>query len=196
MTLYLESIRIQDGVVQNYDYHLVRARESCRGFVFPSIVELEDCNPYPIGRVKCRVVYGCCGVLSVEYFRYEFPIIRSLSLVDGGDIDYSRKYYDRCALDFLYGCRGLSDDILISRGGMVTDSYFCNLVFSCRGGRLYTPSSPLLSGVKRQELLDSGLVSVSSISVDDLCGFEFVYLVNSMLDLGDVCPIPISSCGF
>ncbi len=192
MTMFLESLCIDNGVAKNYHYHLERVRRAIGGSVFPSAGELERGNPYPLGRVKCRVVYGRDGVQMVEYLQYERPRIESLMVVQGGDVDYSHKYHQRGALDHLYAQRGAAHDIIIVKNGMITDSYFCNLVFCGANGGLYTPTTPLLRGVRRQELLDSGKISALCIKAADLQQFQSVYLINSMLDLGDVPPIPIN----
>lgn len=177
---YIETIRIDDNIVQNIGYHTARMSRN-------TIVELpplEMLNPYKIGRVKCRIVYSSTEIVSVEFMPYILPTINSLRIVENSEIVYDRKYLDRSVLNELYSKRGDCDDILICKEGLVTDSYFCNVIFQ-RGEKLYTPESPLLAGTKRQKLIDNRVVDTCRISCDDIASFDSVCLVNAMIDLSD-----------
>lgn len=181
----IETICIVDGEASHVEYHNRRAGFALPEPILPSGLGLES------GRVKWRFVYGE-GAEEQDFTPYVLPSIRSLQCVDGGDIDYARKYEDRAALNALFARRGSCDDVLIIRDGWVTDTSFCNVVFENEEG-LFTPSHPLLEGTKRRFLLDRGIIAERDIAVNDIASYDRVRLVNAMLDLADEIVVPIES---
>jgi len=143
------------------------------------------------GLYKCRVLYQDT-IEVIELHKYQIRPINSVKLVHHDSIDYSYKYENRTELSELFSNRGEADDILIIRDGFVTDSYYCNVAFRDSDGHWRTPSTPLLHGTKRRQLLDSGLIIEQDIRVDDLPRFSEVSLFNSMIELGEV-RIPIQN---
>jgi 4-amino-4-deoxychorismate lyase len=81
----------------------------------------------------------------------------------------------------LLGLRADCDDIIIIKDGYVTDTSFSNLVFS-EGEQLFTPSSFLLNGTKRQQLLRDGKIKEKEIKMADINKYSNVFLINSMAD--------------
>ena len=77
------------------------------------------------------------------------------------------------------------------KNNLVTDSYYANLAFY-DGSNWLTPKSYLLPGVKRQYLLEMGLISEIEISLVDIQSFQKISLINAMLNLGEI-EIPVSS---
>lgn len=184
---YIETIRIDNNVVQNISYHTHRMSKNTT-IALPS---LERLNPHKRGRVKCRIVYNPAEIISIEFMPYTLPTIGSLMIVENSEISYERKYLDRGALNELYLKRDHCDDILICKNGLITDSYFCNVIFK-KDDKLYTPNSPLLAGTKRQKLIDKKIITECRISCDDIYKYDAVYLVNAMIDLSDNLSIPIA----
>ncbi len=177
---YIETIRIDNNKAQNIGYHTARMSQNTM-ITLPS---LERLNPHKTGRVKCRIVYNSAEIISTEFTPYTLPIINSLKIVEAPEIVYDKKYLDRSALNELYSKRGDLDDILICKDGLITDSYFCNVIFQ-KGEKLYTPTSSLLAGTKRQSLIDNKIITPHKISCDDITSYDAVYLVNAMIDLSD-----------
>jgi 4-amino-4-deoxychorismate lyase len=87
-------------------------------------------------------------------------------------------------------CGESCDDILILQNGYLTDASYANLAFF-DGKIWYTPRTPLLAGVRRQFLLDSGRIQTADIRKDDLPSFTSVSLINAMIDL-DLVTVPVS----
>lgn len=184
----IETIRIENGVPVLLPLHIERMRASCRelfGSAPPSL-PMSALVPPPAlrnGRVKCRIVYGT-EVGRVEFMRYEPCAVRSLRLVSAGVVDYHLKYADRSCLELLRAARGGADEVLIIRDGLVTDTSFSNIV--CRAGhRLLTPARPLLKGVMRRFLLESGMAEEAEITPGMLlpgnsAGITEIILVNAM----------------
>lgn len=145
--------------------------------------------------VKCRVVYSD-RIESVEYHPYTPRQIRSLKIVECDDIDYHLKSLDRTVLSRLHDARGEADEVIISKGGLITDTSYSNLIF-CNGETFLTPETPLLKGVMRQWLLDNGLVHTYPLTEKDILpgnslGISSVILINAMLPPHVIPPVPIT----
>lgn len=133
------------------------------------------------GVYKLRVAYRGDEVTKVDIDRYVPKVIETLRVVDGGDYDYSLKSEDRIGLTRLHEMRGVCDDVLITKGGMVTDTSFCNILFS-DGERWVTPKSYLLAGTCRARLIDESIVTEEEVCVSDIKRFKYFMPVNAMLD--------------
>ncbi len=187
MCRYIETIRIEKGRLRNIAYHDRRMNEVRREvWGVDRSVSLEtyiDASPYE-ERTRCRVTYGR-DVESVEFFPYQIRPVHSLQLVRGGQIEYRRKRADRSELNALFACRGEADDVLIVRGGLLTDTSIANIALG-DGTGWYTPASPLLEGTQRACLLDAGMIRPLDIHADDLSRFQKIRLFNAMIDFGEI----------
>ncbi|UXX79020.1 aminotransferase class IV [Reichenbachiella carrageenanivorans] len=188
MSQFIESICCEDGEALLLDLHQARLNRTfftnygllARPMKLAKIIRKVPSKE----KHKCKVVYDKDN-FTIDFQSYQTPTIETLQIVEGGNIDYRFKYENRRALDQLYTLRADQDNIIIVKDGSVTDSYFANLAFY-DGEEWWTPDSPLLEGVRRQSLLDQGLIQKTTISLDDLGKFEKVSLINAMLDLGVV----------
>lgn len=193
-TLYpfIETIRLENGRFCLADYHIGRMRRTCAetyGTDAPPLDLTGDSVPprFRTGTVKCRVRYGR-DIGCVEFEAYSPRAVRSLRMVDAGQLDYHLKYADRSALEALDRLRGGADGILIVRDGLVTDTGYSNIV-CVAGDRLLTPRTPLLHGVMRAWMLDTGLAEEADITPGMLrpasgSGITRVCMVNAMLPPG------------
>lgn len=187
MCRYIETIRIEKGRLRNIAYHDRRMNEVRREVWgvdrSASLETYIDASPYE-ERTRCRVTYGR-DVESVEFFPYQIRPVHSLQLVRGGQIEYRRKWADRSELNALFACRGEADDVLIVRGGLLTDTSIANIALG-DGTGWYTPASPLLEGTQRACLLDAGMIRPLDIYADDLSRFQKIRLFNAMIDFGEI----------
>lgn len=187
MCRYIETIRIEKGRLRNIAYHDRRMNEVRREVWgvdrSASLETYIDASPYE-ERTRCRVTYGR-DVESVEFFPYQIRPVHSLQLVRGGQIEYRRKRADRSDLNALFACRGEADDVLIVRGGLLTDTSIANIALG-DGTGWYTPASPLLEGTQRACLLDAGMIRPLDIHADDLSRFQKIRLFNAMIDFGEI----------
>lgn len=187
MCRYIETIRIEKGRLRNIAYHDRRMNEVRREVWgvdrSASLETYIDASPYE-ERTRCRVTYGR-DVESVEFFPYQIRPVHSLQLVRGGQIEYRRKRADRSELNALFACRGEADDVLIVRGGLLTDTSIANIALG-DGTDWYTPASPLLEGTQRACLLDAGMIRPLDIHADDLFRFQKIRLFNAMIDFGEI----------
>ncbi|NTV18254.1 MAG: 4-amino-4-deoxychorismate lyase, partial [Bacteroidales bacterium] len=144
MMTFIETIKIENGIAHNLDLHLERATRTCfhhfgarTVLPFDAIIN-EIRSSHSEGIYKLRIIYaGKIEHYTIE--KYQPKIVKTLKIVDGGNIDYSFKYEDRLPLNKLLDLRGDCDDIIIIKEGYVTDTSFSNLVFS-EGEQLFTPS--------------------------------------------------------
>lgn len=201
--LFFESIKIKNGKVFNLPLHMQRmnqARSAFGGNLFSlqDVVLYMEANPMPQdlskAMVKCRLVYNLREMVSIEYVPYHLRTINTLKLVEAENINYGHKFADRSPINKLLEMKGNSDEILIVQDGFITDTSFSNLVFRNNTG-LFTPSSYLLNGTKRQLLLQNGIIQEIAIAVGDLKKYEAVYLINALIDIEDEVCVAIADIG-
>lgn len=185
---YIETIKIDNGTLCNFAYHQSRMHQTA-AVTLPKIIIPEE---FKIGVVKCRVVYNNADIIGTTFSHYTLPAIRSLTIIEAPNIDYSRKYEDRSQLDAIYAKKGKTDDILISQNGYLTDTSFCNIVLENNDG-LFTPNTPLLPGTKRRKLIENGTITPRKITINDLKNYHTIRLINAMIDLSDNISINITN---
>jgi 4-amino-4-deoxychorismate lyase len=197
MSLLVETIRSEDGILKNVVFHNERLLRSLYGiFGLKTIIDLEKIITVPEiakkGLFKCRVEYDR-EIRNIEFLPYEFRQVKTLKLIENNTIDYTYKYVDRSAIEKLMSGRNGCDDILIIRNGYVTDSSFANLIFKDSSENWVTPSTYLLQGTRRTNLLRSGLISEARIRLQDLTDYSEVKLINAMIDIADSESIPVTN---
>lgn len=185
MSLFIETIKIVDGRFYNLDYHQRRLSETSVAFFGKApgwdLEEFLDRQKVPDdGFYKCRVTYGS-DLVTVDFQPYTIKRVVTLKLVNGGGINYERKFADRRPLERLLRQKESSDDILILRDNMITDTSYANIVFADGEEEWYTPASPLLNGTMRQYLLESGRIREMPMGLKELDNFWKFKLVNAML---------------
>ena len=190
---FSEAIKVLDGVFYNLPLHETRMNRTARhffGYNLPLDLTSEMIPPeFRTGLVKCRVVYGADGVASVEFTPYTFRKIETFAIVHDDTIDYTYKSTDRSRLNGMLVDSGC-DEIVIVKNGLVTDASSSNIVLEDSKGGLYTPSTPLLVGTKREYLLCMGIIRERDISPEDLFAAAKIRLINAMIDLEDNIVLP------
>jgi len=188
MNTFIETIKVTDGHVNHLAYHEQRVHRTLGQAM--KIPLPDSSTPHTKGIFKHRIVYNTSGqIIQQSTTPYTLRPIQSVRLINCDTIDYAYKYEDRRTLNRLFAQRGAADDILIVKEGYLTDSSYCNLVVENAEG-LFTPSHPLLLGTKRQYLLDQQIIQPRLIRPADLKNYTTLYLINSMIELGEL-KIPI-----
>ena len=188
MYRFIETICINDGVIENISAHDERMNNTIRMHYGSSVtpvslenfITAEGCK----GRVHCRVEYTLV-VEKVEYFPYSIREVKSLQLVDDDSAEYSFKYADRSVLDRNFVLRGDADDVVIVRSGMLTDTSIANIALY-KEGKWYTPKYPLLKGIRRAKLIAEGFIEEDIIMANCLQEYEKIRLFNAMIGFGEV----------
>lgn len=186
--LLFESIKFSGNELQNIAFHnerLNRTRWEIFGLLdslnlldFIRIPENLDNEIY-----KCRVLYAE-KIEKIEFEKYMPKIIKSLRITEYDDIEYKYKDCDRSVINDLLKQRGNSDDILIIKKGLVTDTSFANIIF-WDGKNWLTPSTPLLVGTARTRLLKENRIQEKEIKRSDLTQFTKARIINAMIDIDD-----------
>jgi 4-amino-4-deoxychorismate lyase len=195
MSLLFESIRLQDGRLQNLEYHSFRLNQSRRD-IFNSTDEIELSKVIYIpdhcksGIYKCRVTYAL-KIESIVFQPYVVRTVQKLKLIEDNSITYCHKFTDRTQLNSLFAKRENSDDILIVKNDFITDSSFSNIIFF-DGSKWVTPASPLLPGTMRNYLIRENIIIEEEIKISDLKKFVKARLINAMLSFNNGIDIQIS----
>ena len=192
---FSEVIKIYNGKIFNLPAHIERMNFTLQSFFGSTIPFSLNDEHIPLefreGLVKCRIVYSLEN-LEIEYSHYIFREINSLKIIHDNSINYSFKYAERRAFDRLMAQKENCDDILVVKNGLVTDTSFTNVVFESDKG-LFTPSTYLLPGTKRQTLLKERVIKEKVIRIEDIEDYIKLYLINAMMGITDNISIPISS---
>ncbi len=180
-----ETICVVNGEMQNIGWHQQRYEKSFTEFYGrPAFAPLTENILIPgfcrSGIFKMRISYNEASK-KVEFEEYAVKEITTLQLVEDNTIEYNLKYTDRGRLQKLLEEKGICDDILIVKNGLITDSSFCNIVFF-DGSEWVTPATPLLRGTARERLLSSGTITERNIMLAEIKNFCSFKLINSMRD--------------
>jgi len=180
-TLFLETIKVHEGRIRNLPYHQKRLEKTIRTH-YPKVKTPElktHLQSVPTAGIhKCRVLYTD-HIQTITFEHYLPKQIRTFTIIES-DLDYAYKYADRSALEALK--EGVStDEIIIQKEGLLTDTSYSNLAFY-DGSTWLTPRSPLLAGTMRSKLLEAGKLHEADITPDDLDRFCDIALMNAMIE--------------
>lgn len=199
----LETIRYKNGHFDNLKYHQKRMNNS-RKELFRCKDEINlgaelirhqtlrpelNVNERLIDFFKLRLIYRET-IEKIEIIPYSLPKIKTLKIVHDNQIDYSHKFFDRSQLNKLYQKRADCDDVLIVKNGLVTDTWFANILFY-DGQNWLTPEKPLLKGTQRQFLLDQKKIETAELKFEKLKSIKKVRLINAMIRFEDELDIQI-----
>ena len=180
MSLLLETIKIEDGNIENLSYHQIRFNKSRRElFNITDKTDLASFIKAPQkGLYRCRIVYNK-EIHTVEYIPYIPKDIKKLKIVTS-DINYNYKYTNRKELNTLLEKESGFDEIIIEKDGYLTDTTIANIAFY-NGDKWFTPIQTLLDGTMRAKLLDEGFLHLKDIKREDLKNYSQIALMNSMI---------------
>ena len=194
--MLLETIQIKNGAFQHIEYHNNRFNAS-RADLFGSreVLKLENIVKIPSecseGIFRCRVIYSE-EIQEITFAPYVYKEIKTLKLVDIGNWDYSYKYADRSFLTKLLAENQEVDEVIMTKNGFITDCTIANLAFY-DGKNWFTPSTPLLKGTKRQQLLDRQEITEREIKIKDLKNYQGVCLTNTFRGVSSTGFQPVSA---
>jgi len=185
MCRLIESIKLQNGLLQNIEWHNKRFNEARKElFGIDDHVDLKQVvivpNTLGDGLYKCRILFER-QIEVVEFQPYTARCVRSLQLLECDNIDYEYKYENRLVFDKLMAMKGDADDILVVKNGHITDTSYSNIVFS-DGKKWITPDTWLLNGTQRQHLLAEGIITEANITPSSLKHYKWAKPINAMLD--------------
>jgi len=176
----LETIKINNGVIENIEYHNRRFNLSKKElFGYNKIIDLADYIKPPDNKLyRCRVVYSC-DILKIEYIPYKKREQKNFIIIDS-DIEYSYKYENRDKLNSLIKNNPKYDDVIISKNSLLKDTTIANIALF-DGKNWITPKTPLLKGTVRERLLENNFLTEKDIKIDDIEKFYGFALMNAMI---------------
>lgn len=131
------------------------------------------------GLYKLRVEYSD-RILMTEIVPYSIREVRAIKVIKADHLDYRRKYSDRTGINDLYDQRKNCDDILMTNRGYLMDMSYANIALH-DGFHWYTPSYPMLRGVRREKLISEDRVRPAIIRDRDLLNFKKLRMMNAMM---------------
>jgi 4-amino-4-deoxychorismate lyase len=177
LTSFFETIRCQDGDIFHLTYHQKRIART-----IGLNINLSDYIYPPSNKLlKCKIIYNKNGILDIKYTQYRPKIITTFKLIYDDNIEYKYKMLNRENLDNLYTKKGLADEIIIVKNGLITDTTIANIAIY-NGTFWITPKSPLLFGTTRNRLLNEDKLIEKDITVDELLLAKKIALMNAMID--------------
>ncbi len=190
MFQFIESIRIENGEVYRVDLHQERIDRTYNhffqrdGFKLESILQQIQLNEIK-RRTKLRIVYGLQNQ-TFELKPYEVPCFEELLIKEDPNLAYPFKFLDRKSIEQLGNTLNTKQGLLISKNQLITDGSFYNVAFYHKEKKWVTPSTPLLNGTHRKDLLLRNKIKQEKIHINTLHTFEKVMLFNSMLDWEEI----------
>lgn len=190
MESLLETFCVADGQILNAQYHAARVAWST-GESSPMARMLDALQAQiaaqgaTCGKWRATVEYSLAGVKEVRMIPYKVPNIAWLQLSRIEENIYAKKWADRSRLNAYKSPLATGVEPLFILNGMTADTTFTNVVLE-REGRLFTPTTPLLRGTKRAQLLATHTVEAVPVRAEDIQRYQFVHLINAMLDPGDL----------
>ena len=183
MYLFFETIRYQNGILENVPYHQARMNRTLKVFekntsIFINEIPLEF--DFKMDEVyKIRILYNVEGNYKVEYELYKLKKINTVAISLINQEEYSFKYTNRHWLNEALEKAG-TDEIIIVKDEIIKDGNYANLVFY-NGTEWHTPKNPLLLGTHRARLIDENKIIEKEIKIMDLANYEKVKFINAMM---------------
>jgi 4-amino-4-deoxychorismate lyase len=180
MALLLETIKIENGVIHNLNYHQERCNKSRQKLLnINKILDLSlAISPPKKGLFRCRILYDTI-IHDIQYIPYIPKKIASLKIVSS-TIEYQYKYQNRKIFDILLKIHNKVDDIIIKKDGYLTDISYANIAFY-DGIKWVTPKKPLLKGTMRAKLLDEGFLHPINITPEMLQNYKQIAILNALI---------------
>lgn len=190
MYQFFETIKIYNGEIFNLNYHKKRVEKTFKTFYSEKdILNLEQIiKNIKIPQIfsKLRISYNAEN-FSIEISPYKRRRIEKIIFIFDDDIEYRYKYEDRsCFTKYTQSLHpsDLSEPIFIVKD-YITDTTFSNIALF-DGEKWFTPSTCLLEGTKRMELIEKGEITQEEIRLKDLYLFKKISLINSLNELGEI----------
>lgn len=194
MSQFIESIKVEDQEIFLLELHQKRVNQTFAHFgkegsidlakIFKNLQHDED------GLFKLRISYDLDKRVRTQMIPYAIPEIHDFQLVENNSFDYSFKFEDRKELDKMK-MKSKAEEIIIVKNNHITDTSFSNILF-LKGKDWFTPSSYLLNGVQRQNLLKQKKIKETEITLQNIKQFSHFQLINAMNDFDDMFIYPLS----
>lgn len=193
MSQFIESIKVEDQEVFLLDLHQKRINQTFAHFGKEGSIDLskifKNLHHDEDGLFKLRVVYDLDKKFRTQMIPYAIPEIQDFQLIENNTFDYSFKFEDRKELEKMK-MKSKAEEIIIVKNNHITDTSFSNILF-LKGKEWFTPSTYLLNGVQRQNLLKKKKIKEQEITLQNIKQFSHFQLINALNDFDDMFIYPI-----
>jgi 4-amino-4-deoxychorismate lyase len=193
MSQFIESIKVEDQKAFLLDLHQKRVNDTFAYFGKDSSINLEkifkDLALDEDGFFKLRIVYDLEKKFRTQLIPYAVSEIANFQLVENNSFDYSFKSEDRKEFEKMK-TKSKAEEIIIVKNNHITDTSFSNLLF-LKDRTWFTPTTFLLNGVQRQNLLKNKKIKETEITLNNIKDFSHFQIINSMNDFDDMFVYPI-----
>ncbi|PQA90094.1 aminodeoxychorismate lyase [Chryseobacterium shigense] len=193
MSQFIESIKVEDQDIFLLELHQKRVNQTFAHFgkegsidlgkIFKNLEHDED------GLFKLRLSYDLDKRIRTQMIPYAIPEIQSFQLVENNSFDYSFKFEDRKELEKMK-MKSKAEEIIIIKNNHITDTSFSNILF-LKGKDWFTPTTYLLNGVQRQNLLKHKKIKETEVTLQNIKQFSHFQLINALNDFDDMFIYPI-----
>ncbi len=174
---YFETIKCNDTEVYNLKYHEKRIANT----IGKNINLLDYIYPPNSQLLKCKVIYTEDEIIDVSFDIYNKRDLKSFKIIIDNIINYNSKYENRDDLNNLFLKKDKSDEIIIVKNNLITDTTIANIAILI-DEQWYTPKTPLLDGTTRQRYIDDGILKEKDIDIDTFKKATKIALLNAMID--------------
>jgi 4-amino-4-deoxychorismate lyase len=187
MSQFIESIKIEDQEIFLLEFHQKRVDQTFAHFGKEGSIDIAKIYKHlehdEDGLYKLRIVYDLDKKVRTQMIPYAIPQIEDFQLVENNSYDYSFKFEDRKELEKMK-MKSKAEEIIIVKNNHITDTSFTNLLF-LKGKDWFTPSSYLLNGVQRQNLLKHKKIKETEITLQNIKQFTHFQLINALNDFDE-----------
>ncbi len=187
MSQFIESIKVEDQEIYLLEFHQKRVDQTFAHFGKEGTIDLAKVYKHldhdEDGLFKLRLVYDLDKKIRTQMIPYAIPEIDDFQLVENNSYDYSFKFEDRKELEKMK-MKSKAEEIIIVKNNHITDTSYSNLLF-LKDKDWFTPSTYLLNGVQRQNLLKHKKVKETEITLQNIKQFSHFQIINAMNDFDE-----------
>ncbi|WP_294199218.1 MULTISPECIES: aminotransferase class IV [Chryseobacterium] len=193
MSQFIESIKVEDQEIFLLEFHQKRVDQTFAHFGKEGSIDLAKIYKHlehdEDGLFKLRIVYDLDKKIRTQMIPYAIPELEDFQLVENNSFDYSFKSEDRKELERMK-MKSKAEEIIIVKNNHITDTSYSNLLFK-KGKDWFTPSTYLLNGVQRQNLLKHKKIKETEITLQNLKEFSHFQMINALNDFDENFIYPI-----
>ena len=194
MSQFIESIKVEDKEIFLLELHQKRINETFAHFGKQGSLDLEkiykNLEHDEDGLYKLKITYDLEKEFRTQMIPYAISEINRICLVENNSYDYSFKFEDRKEFENMKQ-KAKADEIIIVKNNHITDTSYSNILFK-KGRDWFTPTTYLLNGVMRQQLLKTKKIKETVITLQDLKEYSHFQIINAMNDFDDMFIYPLS----
>ncbi len=186
MSLFFETLKIQNGIIQNLHLHNSRLnRTILENFNITTDIDLSQYINIPSKEknYRCKVLYTKT-IEDIEFYPLKNRVFQSFKLIET-NIKYTYKSTNRKKIDLLFKQRGACHDIIMVKDGILTDTSIANIAFF-DGSVWITPKTPLFKGIYREYLLKHKLILEKNVRIKEVENYTGFAIMNAILGFHEI----------